>query len=60
MTEKNYQDKYLETKHGWDCVNQTLKSIIKNKDEVDKEQIIKLLEECTAYFKEKVVFGDVK
>jgi hypothetical protein len=47
---ENYYIKYLETKHQFDNVNQTLKSIIKNKEELSKEEIIELLEECTAYF----------
>ncbi|QFP93290.1 UNVERIFIED_ORG: hypothetical protein Xoosp15_25 [Xanthomonas phage Xoo-sp15] len=57
---EDYKLKYLETKHCWDNVNQTLKSIVKNEDEVSKDEIIKLLKECTEYFADKVKFGDTK
>lgn len=60
MSENEFKLKYLETKHAWDNVNQTLKSIIKNEEEVSKEEIIRLLKECTEYFHQKVTFCDIE
>jgi len=56
MAEDNYYDKYLDTKHAFDNVNQTLKSIVNHEEEMSKEDIIKLLKKCNDYFKEKVTF----
>ena len=58
MSNENFYIKYLTTKHQFDNVNQTLKSIIKNKDELSKEEIIELLEQCTSYFAKHIKFGE--